>query len=184
MCVCVCSIYLVSSEVKAGIKAAEEKQLSTCVCRWVNRSCCHEWKAVCGLLFRIEFQVLLALLILPQKAKQTINTPLHRGFSRVWWIESIMLQSTPDICLYHLRWPAAFEALSEGRSIFRLRGIVSRLVSSQLITDLLRCRLAGCSFVPQHACLLPGSSHGHASQTCQSTRLLGHVYRSMAWGAD
>lgn len=77
----VCSIHLVSSPLKGKKKRLGKKkelfspELSTCVCCWVNRSCCHERRTACGLLFGIGFQVLSAPLILPQKAKRAINNP-------------------------------------------------------------------------------------------------------------
>lgn len=76
-------IYLVSTAIKGERKGFWRK--GSCiffrVWRWVNRSCCHEWKTACGLLFGIEFQLLPALLISSQKAKRAIITPSHRSFS-------------------------------------------------------------------------------------------------------
>ncbi len=92
LCVCVCvsirvAFILCLAHWKRDRMAGKEKgavlssDLSTCVCHWVNRSCCHEWKTTCGLLCGIEFQVLSALLISSQKAERAVNTPSHCGFS-------------------------------------------------------------------------------------------------------
>lgn len=88
VCVCVwasvCGIYLVSTAIKHERKGFWRK--GSCIFfralhLWVNRSCYHEWKTACGLLFGIEFQLLPALLISSQKAERAIITPSHRSFS-------------------------------------------------------------------------------------------------------
>lgn len=86
LCACVraseCSICHVFSPFKGEKEkkkgAVFSSDLSTCVCHWVNRSCCHEWKTACGLLFGIEFQVPSSFDCAAQ-GERAINTPSYRG---------------------------------------------------------------------------------------------------------
>ena len=115
LCACVwasvCSIYLVFSPLKGEWKekgAMFTSDLSTCVCRWVNRSCCHEWKTACGLLFGIEFQVLRSF-DCAAEGEWAINTPSHRGLS--WGVMDRI-----NIALVYLRYLSL--SLTQARSVW------------------------------------------------------------------